>query len=106
MPKNKGTVLGGDTVSPPADMELHDATPPTYKELGIDKMHEQIPARKIISNLEQVMDRLEDEHGRLTELVNRGQGERGSVIRLCEIEHGFEVVEALQLWLLASDAPF
>ena len=69
-------------------------------------MHEQIPSHKIISNLEQVMNRLEDEHGRLTELVNRGQGHRGSVVRLCELEHGFEVVEALQLWLLASDAPW
>ena len=69
-------------------------------------MHEQIPSHKIISNLEQVMNRLEDEHGQLTELVNRGQGHRGSVVRLCELEHGFEVVEALQLWLLASDAPW
>ncbi len=69
-------------------------------------MHEQISARKIISNLEQVMDRLEDEHDRLTELVNRGQGHRGSVVRLCELEHGFEVVEALQLWLLARDTHF
>ena len=70
----------------------------------------RLPTKKILSNLTEMMDRMEAEHDRLIESVHKARVPHPMQWRLAEIEQGLEVAEAIHQWLvmrqyLNPDAP-
>ena len=63
----------------------------------------KLPTKKILSNLTEMMDRMEAEHDRLIASVHKARVPQSMQWRLVELEQGLEVAEAIHQWLLMRD---